>query len=40
MQKELEFDDDSGNGFDVNASFTIDNVVNGNVSFAADGKGF
>ena len=38
--KRLEFDDDSANGFDVNASFTIDNVVNGNVSFAADGKGF
>jgi len=38
--KRLEFDDNSGNGFDVNASFTIDNVVNGNVSFAADGKSF
>ena len=38
--KRLEFDDDSGNGFDVNASFTIDNVVNGNAKFASDGKSF
>ena len=36
----LEFDDDSGNGFDVNASFTIDNVTNGNAKFASDGKSF
>jgi len=38
--KRLEFDDDSQGGFDVNASFTIDNVVNGNASFAEDGKSF
>ena len=39
-EKRLEFDDNSGNGFDINASFTIDNVLNGNASFAADGKSF
>ena len=38
--KRLEFDDNSANGFDINASFTIDNVVNGNASFAEDGKSF
>ena len=38
--KRLEFDDRSSNGFDVNASFTIDNVLNGNASFAEDGKSF
>ena len=39
-EKRLEFDDDSGNGFDVNASFDIDNVTNGSAKFAADGKSF
>ena len=32
--KRLEFDDNSGNGFDVNASFTIDK---GDVTFSPDG---
>ena len=27
-----------GDGDDANASFTIDNVLNGNVNFAADGR--
>ena len=38
--KRLEFDDNSANGFDINASFSIDNVLNGNASFAEDGKSF
>ena len=29
-----------GSGGDTNASFTIDNVLNGNVNFAADGRSF
>ena len=29
-----------GDGDDANASFTIDNVLNGNVNFAADGRSF
>jgi len=36
----LEFDDNSDNGFDVNASFTIDSVTNGSAKFASDGKSF
>ena len=36
----LEFDDNSANGFDANASFTIDNITNGSAKFAADGKSF
>ena len=38
--RRLKFDDNSANGFDTNASFTIDNVVNGNVNFATDGRSF
>ena len=34
----LEFDDDSSNGFDVNASFTIDKVNGGTAKFTSDAK--
>ena len=34
----LEFDDNPGNGFDVNASFTIDSVTGGTAKFSADGR--
>ena len=33
--KKLVFDDNSGNGFDVNATFTIDS---GDVTFSSDGN--
>ena len=36
----LEFDEDPiSNGWDTNASFTIDNVVGGSAKFSTDGKG-
>ena len=34
----LEFDDDPKNGFDVNGSFTIDNVVGGTAKFNTSGQ--
>ena len=34
----LEFDDNSPNGFDVNGSFTIDNVVGGTAKFNKSGE--
>ena len=34
----LEFDDNSGNGWDTNASFTITKVEGGKASFATDGN--
>ena len=34
----LEFDDNSPNGFDVNGSFTIDNVVGGTAKFNPSGE--
>ena len=33
----MEYDDNPGNGFDVNAAFTIDNVTGGTAKFSADG---
>ena len=36
--RRLEYDDNPGNGFDVNAAFTIDNVTGGTAKFSADGS--
>ncbi len=34
--RRLEYDDNPGDGFDVNAAFTIDNVTGGTAKFSAD----
>tara|TARA_B100001996_G_scaffold74023_1_gene54660 strand:- start:1087 stop:6627 length:5541 start_codon:yes stop_codon:yes gene_type:complete len=36
--RRLEYDDNPGNGFDVNAALTIDNVTGGTAKFSADGS--